>query len=93
VPRWLSPLHPSRLTRLRLSAGPLQMLQGRRCSCAGGLDTRLPYASPADLFWSWLGAFLGILAVAALSQWVAPEIGIALMVASFGASAVLIFGM
>ena len=69
------------------------MLQGRRCSCAGGLDTRLPYASPADLFWSWLGAFLGILAVAALNQWVTPEIDIALMVGSFGASAVLIFGM
>lgn len=112
---------------------------------AGGLDTRLPIPSWRDIFWSWLGAFLGatghgtagraahccthgrwpsegnlrrrdaraglrpaarprpdptrarpaacpaappagILAVCALNQWASPEIDIAFVVGSFGAS-------
>lgn len=59
----------------------------------GGLDKRLPIPRYSDLFWSWLGAFLGILAVSAMNQWISPKIDIALIVGSFGASAVLIFGM
>lgn len=59
----------------------------------GGLDTRLPIPTWRDIFWSWLGAFLGILAVCALNQWASPEIDIAFVVGSFGASAVLIFAV
>ncbi|KAI3428236.1 hypothetical protein D9Q98_006616 [Chlorella vulgaris] len=59
----------------------------------GGLDTRLPIPTWRNVFWGWLGAFLGILAVSALNQWVTPDIDIALIVGSFGASAVLIFGV
>ncbi|KAI7844992.1 hypothetical protein COHA_001358 [Chlorella ohadii] len=59
----------------------------------GGLDTRLPIPSFRDIFWSWLGAFLGILAVCAMNQWVTPEIDIAFVVGSFGASAVLVFAL
>eukprot|EP00887_Chlorella_sp_A99_P004921 scaffold4.g4921.t1 len=40
----------------------------------GGLDTRLPIPSALEVFWSWLGAFLGILAVSALNQWATPEV-------------------
>lgn len=59
----------------------------------GGLDTRLPIPSALEVFWSWLGAFLGILAVSALNQWATPEVNIAFTVGSFGASAVLIYAM
>lgn len=50
----------------------------------GGLDTSLPFPPLSEVFWSWLGAFLGILAVSALNQWVTPEIDIALMVSERG---------
>ncbi|KAL4443756.1 hypothetical protein ABPG75_011493 [Micractinium tetrahymenae] len=59
----------------------------------GGLDTRLPVPTWRDIFWSWLGAFLGILAVCAMNQWASPEIDIAFVVGSFGASAVLVFAV
>lgn len=42
----------------------------------GGLDKRLPIPRYSDLFWSWLGAFLGILAVSAMNQWISPKIDI-----------------
>ncbi|EFN58032.1 hypothetical protein CHLNCDRAFT_142243 [Chlorella variabilis] len=59
----------------------------------GGLDTRLPIPPLRDVFWSWLGAFLGILAISAMNQWVTPEIDIVFVVGSFGASAVLVFAL
>ena len=59
----------------------------------GGLDTRLPIPPLIQLAWAWAGAFLGILSVAALNQWVSPEIGLPLIVGSFGASAVLVFAI
>lgn len=52
-------------------------------------DKPLPSLHPFDVFISWLGAFLGISTVAYLTlTYEAP-----LMVASFGASAVLIYGV
>lgn len=59
----------------------------------GGLDKRLPIPPFLELFWSWAGAFLGILSVAVLNEWVSPEIDLPLMVGSFGASAVLVFAI
>lgn len=59
----------------------------------GGLDTRLPVPSWRNLFWSCLGAFLGIMAVCSLNQFASPEIDIAFLVGSFGASAVLVFAV
>lgn len=59
----------------------------------GGLDTRLPIPGRLDLAWSWIGAFLGILAVSALNQWASPDIDIPFTLGSFGASAVLIYAM
>ncbi|KAK9839416.1 hypothetical protein WJX81_000814 [Elliptochloris bilobata] len=58
----------------------------------GGLDTPVPVPPMLDLFWSWLGAFLGILLVGGLNQWLASNYNLPLLIASFGASAVLIFG-
>lgn len=59
----------------------------------GGLDKRLPVPPLRDLAWNFVGAFLGILSVSVLNQWLSPEINLPLMVASFGASAVLIFAI
>jgi hypothetical protein len=45
-----------------------------------------------EIFWSWLGAFLGIGAVAYMNYgWLDPT-GLLLLIGSFGASAVLIYG-
>ena len=45
-----------------------------------------------EVFWSWLGSFLGIAAVAALHwNWAQPE-DLVMIIGSFGASAVLIYG-
>ena len=53
----------------------------------------LPVPPVLDMFWSFVGAFLSILAIAGLNQALVPSIGLSLLVASFGASAVLVFGV
>jgi CBS-domain-containing membrane protein len=45
-----------------------------------------------EIVWSWLGAFIGITAVAYLNFVVLDGTGVILMIASFGASAVLLYG-
>mmetsp|Transcript_28155 Transcript_28155/g.71777 ORF Transcript_28155/g.71777 Transcript_28155/m.71777 type:complete len:296 (-) Transcript_28155:952-1839(-) len=56
-------------------------------------ETPLPIPNLAQMVWSWLGSFLSILAISAVHQWVSPSIDLPLLVASFGASAVLLFGV
>lgn len=46
----------------------------------------------SEVFWSWLGAFLGIGALAVLNQAWLPQGDHLLLIGSFGASAVLIYG-
>jgi HPP family len=58
-----------------------------------GLDEAMPRPAVLDLLISWVGAFLGILLVTGLNQITTPKIHLDLLVASFGASAVLIFGV
>ena len=50
-----------------------------------------PRVSLAETLWSWLGAFLGIGAVAFLDVFL-EKTDVALLIGSFGASAVLIYG-
>jgi len=45
-----------------------------------------------QIFWSWLGAFIGIGLVAFLSRFVLEGVGLTLIIGSFGASAVLLYG-
>jgi hypothetical protein len=59
----------------------------------GGLDKRMPIPPILELVWSFFGAFLGILSVAVMNEWLSPEIDLPLMVGSFGASAVLVFAV
>jgi CBS-domain-containing membrane protein len=51
-----------------------------------------PGVSPKEILWSWLGAFLGISAVALLHQNLLSDRDLALIIGSFGASAVLLYG-
>ncbi|MHB1420169.1 MAG: HPP family protein [Bacillota bacterium] len=47
--------------------------------------------SPYEIFWSWIGSFLGISTVALISQkWIEPR-DLTFVIGSFGASAVLIY--
>ena len=63
--------------------GYFEKMKGKR------RDKPLPGLHPFDVFVSWLGAFLGISSVAFLTI----TYGVPLMVASFGASAVLVYGI
>ncbi len=51
-----------------------------------------PRVSPAEIAWSWVGAFLGIGAVAYLNYHFLAGTELVLVIGSFGASAVLIYG-
>lgn len=51
-----------------------------------------PRVSVTEVLWSWLGAFLGISAVAYINFNVLAGTSLLILIASFGASAVLIFG-
>ncbi len=45
-----------------------------------------------EVFWSWIGSFLGIAAVALLHYRLVDRNGLLMLIGSFGASAVLIYG-
>ncbi|ABK42989.1 HPP family protein+B94 [Magnetococcus marinus MC-1] len=51
-----------------------------------------PNAKVADMFWSWLGSFLGIGLVAWLHDHLLTQQDLVFIIGSFGASAVLIYG-
>uniref|UniRef100_A0A7C3Z0F6 HPP family protein n=1 Tax=Desulfobacca acetoxidans TaxID=60893 RepID=A0A7C3Z0F6_9BACT len=51
-----------------------------------------PRVSGMEVFWSWLGSFLGIAAVAYLNDGFLEKTDLVLIIGSFGASAVLIYG-
>ena len=46
----------------------------------------------SNMFWSWVGSFLGILAIAYFHLDILKETDLSLIIGSFGASAVLIYG-
>lgn len=51
-----------------------------------------PRVSLAEVCWSWIGSFTGIAAVALLHYHLFSQMDLALLIGSFGASAVLIYG-
>jgi CBS-domain-containing membrane protein len=51
-----------------------------------------PRVSNAEIFWSWIGAFLAIALVAWVDQLFFKGLDLKLMIGSFGASAVLAYG-
>ncbi|MEJ2382290.1 MAG: HPP family protein, partial [Gammaproteobacteria bacterium] len=51
-----------------------------------------PRVSNSEIFWSWVGAFLGIAGCGVLNQYYFSGHDLTLMIGSFGASAVLAYG-
>tara|TARA_B100000315_G_scaffold108481_1_gene99564 strand:+ start:1334 stop:1870 length:537 start_codon:yes stop_codon:yes gene_type:complete len=51
-----------------------------------------PRVSLSEIIWSWVGAFLGITAVALINYTTLGGTDLVLLIGSFGASAVLIYG-
>lgn len=51
-----------------------------------------PAVGFSEIIWSWIGAFLGIATVALISYKVLDATGLTMIIGSFGASAVLIYG-
>lgn len=57
-----------------------------------GVTTSPPRVSIAEMIWSWVGSFLGIAAVAMVHYWILDGTDLVMVIGSFGASAVLIYG-
>jgi CBS-domain-containing membrane protein len=51
-----------------------------------------PGVSLSEIIWSWIGAFLGIAAVAYINYNILEKTDLVMVIGSFGASAVLIYG-
>lgn len=51
-----------------------------------------PSVSPVEILWSWIGSFLGLAAVSLLHFKILDQTGLMMIIGSFGASAVLIYG-
>lgn len=51
-----------------------------------------PGVGAPEIFWSWVGSFIGIAAVAFINHAIVDETDLVLIIGSFGASAVLIYG-
>jgi CDP-diglyceride synthetase len=50
-----------------------------------GIEKSPPRVSWSEIFWSWLGSFLGIALVAALHQYYFDPMDLAMIIGSFGA--------
>ncbi|RMD55152.1 MAG: HPP family protein [Nitrospirae bacterium] len=57
-----------------------------------GITKSPPRVSLSEIFWSWIGAFFGIAAVAYINYNVINKTDLVMIIGSFGASAVLIYG-
>lgn len=57
-----------------------------------GITNSPPRVSFEEIIWSWIGAFLGIAAVALIHYTFLDQSALIMIIGSFGASAVLIYG-
>lgn len=57
-----------------------------------GITKSPPAVNLSEILWSWVGAFLGIASVAFISYRILDATGLTMIIGSFGASAVLIYG-
>jgi len=57
-----------------------------------GTTTSPPAVRISEIFWSWIGSFIGITAVASINYTIVDKTDLVMIVGSFGASAVLIYG-
>ncbi|MDP7240787.1 MAG: HPP family protein, partial [Dehalococcoidia bacterium] len=54
--------------------------------------TSPPRISLSEIVWSWLGAFLGVTAVSFINYKMLDGTDLVMLITSFGATAVLLFG-
>lgn len=57
-----------------------------------GVTTSPPRVNISEMLWSWIGSFLGIAAVALIHYRILEDSDLIMIIGSFGASAVLIYG-
>ncbi|HTG01636.1 MAG TPA: HPP family protein [Nitrospirota bacterium] len=57
-----------------------------------GVTKSPPAVKTDEIVWSWIGAFLGVAAVGLINEQVISGTGLVMIIGSFGASAVLIYG-
>ena len=57
-----------------------------------GTSKSPPMVSLSEIIWSWIGAFLGIAAVSYINYNIIEDTDLVMVIGSFGASAVLIYG-
>jgi CBS-domain-containing membrane protein len=57
-----------------------------------GVTKSPPAVSLIEIIWSWIGAFIGIIAVAYINYGILEDTDLVMVIGSFGASAVLIYG-
>ena len=57
-----------------------------------GTTKSLPRVSLSEIMWSWLGAFLGVTAVSFINYKMLDGTDLVMLITSFGATAVLLFG-
>ncbi len=57
-----------------------------------GLTQSPPRIGCQEMLWSWIGAFLGIATVGLMQSWFVDRLGQGLLIGSFGATAVLVYG-
>src|SRR5208337_3356658 len=93
-----SALFPEQILCMALRSGsgrdcnaPLHMIKEYLNKMKGSTKSP-PAIGVSEVLWSWIGAFLGISAVALVSYKLLEGTGLTMIIASFGASAVLIYG-
>jgi CBS-domain-containing membrane protein len=57
-----------------------------------GITKSPPRVKPFEMFWSWIGAFLGIIPMAYMNDRLFGSSDLVMLIGSFGASAVLVYG-
>ncbi len=71
---------------------PKKQDSGSYFSKMKGTTTSPPRANLSEITWSWIGAFLGIAAVSYINYNIIEETDLVMVIGSFGASAVLVYG-
>jgi len=85
-------LFGKRMAVVRVNVRSLEWFSGYIKKMRGTTHGSPPRVSYREVLWSWMGAFLGIGAVALVSDWLFSGTDNLLMIGSLGASAVLVYG-
>jgi len=82
---------PNRVMQSSPVVSSLEMLKNYFSKMKGTTKSP-PVVSLAEILWSWVGAFFGIAAVASINYNILQGTDLVMVIGSFGASAVLLYG-